>query len=112
MTTVFKHRHAKINALRPLSTETRDHYQHETRAIDETYIASEYVPSRLAQAEWQARGVETPKLQDIRLFRLGRIRQKLQELDYAGIVVVVAIVLVLLLCLYYIFGHLEYEAPF
>ena len=30
----------------------------------------------------------------------------------AGIVVVVAIVLVLLLCLYYIFGHLEYEAPF
>ncbi|MFZ4660780.1 MAG: M24 family metallopeptidase [Caldilineaceae bacterium] len=88
MTTVFKHRHAKINALRPLSTETRDHYQHVTRPIDETYIASEYVPSRLAQAEWQARGLETPKLQEIRLFRLERIRQKLQELDYAGIVVV------------------------
>lgn len=35
-----------------------------------------------------------------------------QEEANVGIVVVVAVAFVLLLCLYYIFGHLEYEAPF
>jgi len=35
-----------------------------------------------------------------------------QEEANVGIVVVVAVAFVLLLCLYYIFGHLNYAAPF
>jgi len=35
-----------------------------------------------------------------------------QEEANVGIVAVVVVVFLLLLCLYYIAGHLEYEAPF
>ena len=42
-------------------------------------------PGELAYSEWAALGLERPDLPKIREFRLGRVREQLRRLDYAGI---------------------------
>jgi len=43
-------------------------------------------PGKLATSEWAEAGLELPNLEAIREYRLGRVREKLIEFDYAGIV--------------------------
>ena len=44
-------------------------------------------PSDLAISEWQALGLDLPDTGAVRTYRLGRVREMLRRLDYAGIVV-------------------------
>lgn len=43
-------------------------------------------PGEPALSEWAASGLELPNLEVIREYRLGRVRERLVEFDYAGIV--------------------------
>ncbi len=74
---VGKHR-AKIGALQTPSKETIEYAK--------TLNLHTLGPGDLAVGEWQAAGLELPNLTEIRHYRLGRIRQELRRLDYAGIV--------------------------
>lgn len=58
----------------------------ETMAYAKALNSHELGPGELVLSEWAALGLELPDLAVMRQFRLERIRQKLRELDYAGIV--------------------------
>lgn len=72
-----KHR-SKIGALQKPSQETIDYAK--------TLNLHTLGPGDLAVGEWQAAGLELPDQPAIRRYRLERVRQKLREFDYAGIV--------------------------
>ena len=58
----------------------------ETIAYAKGLNSHELGPGELALSEWAALGLELPNLPVLRQFRLKRIREKLNALDYAGIV--------------------------
>ncbi|MFN8495328.1 MAG: Xaa-Pro peptidase family protein [Caldilineaceae bacterium] len=80
MSNTFGRHRAKINAFQTISAETQAH-------LTKSDGLDPLIPSQLALASWQAKGLPLPDFDVIRRYRLQRIRQKLVELDYAGIVV-------------------------
>ena len=58
----------------------------ETIAYATELNSHELGPGELAYAEWAALGLELPDLPVIRRYRLERVRAKLREFDYGGIV--------------------------
>jgi len=75
-------------ALRPRTAGRIGPHQ---RLSEETLRATELNwhslgPGELALSEFAAAGIETPDLDRIRRYRLGRVKDRLVELDYAGIV--------------------------
>lgn len=79
MNNVFGRHRAKINAFQSVSEETKA-YLTTSEGLDPT------IPSQLALANWLAKGLSLPDFDAIRRYRLQRIRAKLIEMDYAGIV--------------------------
>jgi Xaa-Pro aminopeptidase len=71
-----KHR-AKISAWQDPSPETIEY----AKSLNMHVLG----PGELAESEWATAGLPKPDLAQIRNYRLERVRQKLREFDYAGI---------------------------
>ncbi|MEM7334723.1 MAG: Xaa-Pro peptidase family protein [Chloroflexota bacterium] len=77
----FGRHRAKINANQTLSDDTAVHLEN----LDMTRIG--LGPGNLALGEWQAKGLELPNNDIIRQYRLERVREKLRQFKYGGLVV-------------------------
>lgn len=74
----FGRHRAKINAFQSPSAETIAY----AKSLEGQVLG----PGELAYGEWAALGLDLPDLPAMRAFRLERIRAKLRQFDYAGIV--------------------------
>ncbi|MEM7127054.1 MAG: Xaa-Pro peptidase family protein [Chloroflexota bacterium] len=74
----FGRHRTKISPMQSPSQEALEYAQ--------SLSLSDLGPGRLAISEWQEKGLELPDMDAVRRYRLERIRQKLREFDYAGII--------------------------
>lgn len=73
--------HAKISALQQPSAETVA-YAEKLKALNRHELG----PGKIALAEWEQAGLRLPDMQQIRQYRLDRVRAELKKHDCAGIV--------------------------